>query len=123
MDFPGLAVTRYQPDEGIEKGDLTVLVEGTRELEIVFSYNTDVFEDASIQRMLEHYVHLLDAILNSSDQPVGGLAMLSDAEVHQVLYAWNQTAKTIRIVAFTNDLPSRWHATLQLQRSVSATLR
>ncbi|MDZ8024549.1 MAG: amino acid adenylation domain-containing protein [Nostoc sp. DedQUE11] len=57
----------------------------------VIIYNTDVFEQATISRMLEHFKTLLSAIVANPEQQIANLPLLSEAELHQVLVEWNNT--------------------------------
>nr|WP_283809171.1 non-ribosomal peptide synthetase [Tumebacillus amylolyticus] len=56
-----------------------------------FSYNPDLFEESTIQRMLEHYQTLLESVLVNPDLALHEIPMLSDTEQQQVLLNWNQT--------------------------------
>ncbi|WP_414568460.1 non-ribosomal peptide synthetase [Nostoc sp. CCY 9925] len=57
----------------------------------VIIYNTDVFEQATISRMLEHFKTLLSSIVANPEQQIANLPLLSEAELHQVLVEWNNT--------------------------------
>jgi amino acid adenylation domain-containing protein len=56
------------------------------------TWNTDLFERATIRRMAGHYLTLLDAMAREPEQPASRLPLLSAAERHQVLVDWNDTA-------------------------------
>ncbi|MEH2372337.1 non-ribosomal peptide synthetase [Nostoc sp.] len=57
----------------------------------VMVYNTDLFEKATINRMLEHFKTLLSAIVTNPEQRIASLPLLSEVELHQVLVEWNHT--------------------------------
>ncbi|MBR8834794.1 MAG: amino acid adenylation domain-containing protein, partial [Stigonema ocellatum SAG 48.90 = DSM 106950] len=57
----------------------------------VMVYNTDLFERATITRMLEHFKTLLEGIVASPDKPIANLPLLSKQELEQVLVKWNNT--------------------------------
>ncbi|MBD6620399.1 amino acid adenylation domain-containing protein [Komarekiella sp. 'clone 1'] len=57
----------------------------------VIVYNTDVFEQATISRMLEHFKTLLSSIVVNPEQRIANLPLLSEVELHQVLVEWNNT--------------------------------
>jgi len=57
-----------------------------------FEYSTDLFDPATIERMAGHLRTLLEAIITDSDQPISTLSILTDAERHQLLVEWNDTA-------------------------------
>ncbi len=54
-------------------------------------YNTDLFERETIQRMMDHFVHLLEGIAANPDQAIDTLPMLAESERRQLLYEWNDT--------------------------------
>ena len=54
-------------------------------------YSTDLFEDSTIERMLDHYQTLLEAIVAGPHTRIDELAVMSDAERRKVLEEWNQT--------------------------------
>jgi amino acid adenylation domain-containing protein len=54
-------------------------------------YNADLFEVATIDRMLDHYLLLLRAMVSDPDVPVGAVSLITEEEVGQ-LAAHNRTA-------------------------------
>jgi amino acid adenylation domain-containing protein len=54
-------------------------------------YNTDLFERATMQRLVTHYETLLTAALHAPDTKIGALPLLPPAERAQVLEGWNAT--------------------------------
>jgi amino acid adenylation domain-containing protein len=91
LDWPGLTVSRFEVDTGTAKFDLSVLIEKKDGLEIAFEYNTDLFEAATIKRMLGHYRVLLEEVVKNPDRRLGQLPLLTEAERRQILFDWNQT--------------------------------
>ncbi|MEO5816461.1 MAG: amino acid adenylation domain-containing protein [Gemmatimonadaceae bacterium] len=80
-------------DRGVAKFDLTIgpafVDEGLR---VGMEYRTDLFDDATIARMLGHYGNVLAAATRAPDVAVSRLPMLSAAERDLVLKEWNRTA-------------------------------
>jgi amino acid adenylation domain-containing protein len=58
-----------------------------------FVYNTDLFEAATISRMIEHFKTLLAGIVANPIARVLELPLLSEAERYQLLVEWNNTTK------------------------------
>ena len=56
-----------------------------------FEYNTDLFDDSTIERMKDHLLTLLETLITSPHQPLRGVSLLSEVERHQVLVEWNDT--------------------------------
>ncbi|BAY78055.1 amino acid adenylation domain-containing protein [Nostoc linckia NIES-25] len=57
----------------------------------VMVYNTDLFERATISRMLKHFKTLLSGIVANPEQRIGNLPLLDEFELHQILIDWNNT--------------------------------
>ncbi|MEH2022780.1 amino acid adenylation domain-containing protein [Nostoc sp.] len=54
-------------------------------------YSTDLFDDATITRMLGHFQILLEGIVANPEQPIAQLPLLSESELHNLLVEWNNT--------------------------------
>jgi amino acid adenylation domain-containing protein len=61
-------------------------------------YSTDLFDAATIERLVGHYVTLLEGVVADADQRLSALPLLTEAERQQVLLEWNDTA-----VAYPRD--------------------
>ena len=57
----------------------------------IMVYNTDLFDKATISRMLEHFKTLLSGIVANPEQGIANLPLLSQVELDQVLGEWNNT--------------------------------
>ncbi|HEY0602811.1 MAG TPA: condensation domain-containing protein, partial [Herpetosiphonaceae bacterium] len=85
-----LAVEYLRVDNGTSKYDLTLsLTEMPEGLRAVAEYKTDLFDAATIERLLQHYQTLLESIVADPDQPISRLPLLTAAERQQIL-AWNE---------------------------------
>jgi amino acid adenylation domain-containing protein/thioester reductase-like protein len=92
LELPGLTLSSMQIESTTAQFDLTVdLVEANGQLYGTVGYNKDLFEAATIGRMTNHYIQLLEAIVAEPTVPVRELAMLSTAERVQLLLEWNAT--------------------------------
>jgi amino acid adenylation domain-containing protein/thioester reductase-like protein len=76
-------------DNGTAKFDLILtLAEATEGLTATVEYNTDLFEEATIQRLLGHYRTLLESAVTDPGLKLSRLPLLTAAEREQ-LAAWN----------------------------------
>ncbi|HET8841977.1 MAG TPA: amino acid adenylation domain-containing protein, partial [Ktedonobacteraceae bacterium] len=91
------------------------LTQNARGLETVLEYNTDLFEAATIQRLLGHWQTLLEGIVARPDRLLWQLPLLSQAEQDQVLHGWNATR-----VDYPADLCVHQLVELQVQRTPDA---
>ncbi len=57
----------------------------------LLEYNTDLFEAPTVERMVQHYLTLLDGIAATPDTPIGSLPMLTTGERTRMLLDWNDT--------------------------------
>ncbi len=77
---------------GTSKFDLLLSVGDRPEgLEAIVVYNTDLFDEDRVERMLGHYKTLLEGIVAAPEAPVGALPILTEAESRELLVDWNRT--------------------------------
>ena len=88
----GLGLSLQGVSSGTSKCDLTMFVsEGADGLKARVEYCQDLFDAATIQRMLGHYQVLLEGIVANPEARVAELPILTEVERHQLLVEWNQT--------------------------------
>ncbi len=74
------------------KFDLMIgMVEAPSGLGVTIEYNVDLFDAATIERMLRHLRALLESLAADAEQTIRGAKMLSDDERRQILVEWNDT--------------------------------
>ncbi|WP_017256450.1 condensation domain-containing protein, partial [Pseudomonas tolaasii] len=87
--LPGLSVEGVAWETQVAQLDLTLEVhEADDSLSASFIYATDLFESSSIERMAQHWLALLQGIVDAPDRAVGELALLSAAEQQMILQDW-----------------------------------
>jgi amino acid adenylation domain-containing protein/non-ribosomal peptide synthase protein (TIGR01720 family) len=93
LELPDMTLQSENVDNKTSKFDLTLsLIEQEDGLLSEWEYNTDLFSEATISRMMEHYLALLEAIVQNLNARITDLPMLTAAE-HGQLMAWNETAR------------------------------
>ena len=81
-----------RPDTQSAKRDLTLAVTEVSEACVRrLSYNTDLFDAATIERMLRHYQCILDAALAHPDSRISELPVLTRKSGTGSLVEWNAT--------------------------------
>ncbi|MGH3846208.1 MAG: amino acid adenylation domain-containing protein, partial [Pseudonocardiaceae bacterium] len=91
-DLTGLEVSGLELPITTSQFDLTVQFHETgSELVSAFTYNTDLFDTTTMQRMARHLLVLLAGIAADPDQPVAQLPVLTASEQDQLLVEWNDT--------------------------------
>jgi amino acid adenylation domain-containing protein len=94
--FPELEQERVLTDRGTAKFDLTLFAAETPEgLRLSLEYCSDLFEEETAKRMLDHYRVLLEAALADPDTETRTLPILTGAELRTLLSDWNDTAAEV----------------------------
>jgi amino acid adenylation domain-containing protein len=94
LTLPGLRVTPLEVDTGTAKFDMNLSLTDTPEgLRGWLEYNTDLFEPATIERVVRHFRHLLEAAVADPEQTIVDLPLMGQAEQQALLAAWNDTAR------------------------------
>lgn len=92
LELPGVTLSPLEADSGTAKFDLTLSVMELEEgLRAIFEYNTDLFDRATIARMMAHFQTLLEGIVTDPDQPIVMLPLLTEIERRQLLSEWIDT--------------------------------
>jgi amino acid adenylation domain-containing protein len=65
--------------------------EENAELQCTFSFNTDLFDGATVERMARHFVNLVDAILANPGAALSALPLMCRDELRRLLEEWNDT--------------------------------
>ncbi|MBA3947501.1 MAG: amino acid adenylation domain-containing protein, partial [Herpetosiphonaceae bacterium] len=93
LELPQLQLTSLQLETGVAKFDLTLgMVDSLTGLEATLEYNTELFEAATMERLLTHFHTLLDGIVADPEQRITDLPLLPQAQWEQVVHSWNDTA-------------------------------
>jgi aspartate racemase len=104
VDIPGVTLSHTEAlSNGSAKFDLNIIVIPRSEqrvgrpdaaaegITMIWEYNSDLFDAATITRMMEHYQQLLNEIVADPEQPQSALALSTEAERRQVVVEWNDT--------------------------------
>jgi len=85
LELPGLTLRPMGSGNKTAKFDLTLFVtEGRRGLVASLEYNTDLFEAATIERMLGHLQVLLEAVTQAPEAKLARLPLLTNVEQQQL---------------------------------------
>ena len=107
VTLAGLEHERVLADRGTAKFDLTFFAAETPEgLRLSLEYCVDLFDEATVAGMLEHFRVLLEAALAEPERPVGELALLVGGERDRVVESWNATAREYALARCVHELVS-----------------
>ncbi|HEX8176350.1 MAG TPA: amino acid adenylation domain-containing protein, partial [Pyrinomonadaceae bacterium] len=92
LELPGLTLEQIPTKRDKAVFDLSLVLQETgRALSGYLLYDTELFDETTIERMLEHWQILLRGMAKGLGQSVIELPMMSEAERRQVLLQWNDT--------------------------------
>ncbi|MCF1496503.1 non-ribosomal peptide synthetase, partial [Agrobacterium vitis] len=90
--LPGLSLSRMASEHAAAKFDLTLsLGEMADGIEGNLTYATTLFAPETIERWLDYWMRILEAIAADETQPVEQIALVREAEHHKLLSEWNAT--------------------------------
>lgn len=92
LELPDISMSQLNVNSGTSKFDLTLsMAEGDDTLLGALEYNLDLFDRETIQRMIAHFIALIQEIVAQPDRSIDVLPLLPEEEEQQVIYQWNET--------------------------------
>ncbi|MBC1194395.1 non-ribosomal peptide synthase/polyketide synthase [Microcystis aeruginosa BLCCF158] len=92
IDLEVIKATRQPLEFKTSKFDLSLSIQVKEAgLTAIWEYNTDLFNQSTIERLSGHFVNLLTGIIANPEQTVSQLPLLTESERNQLLFDWNQT--------------------------------
>ncbi len=96
VELPNLALSQVPVETGTSKFELVLVpVEMGRDLAGWAEFNTDLFDPATIDRLLGHYERLLAGGAANPGLRLADLPLLGPAETHQLLSEWNDSGLAV----------------------------
>lgn len=90
VDVGGLLMEAYPFSQQEGQIDLMLqVIDANRTLIGRLQYNTDLFDAATIERMVDHYRMLLAGLVADPDRAVDRLPLMTNSERREVLVGWN----------------------------------
>ncbi len=92
VEFSGLTLDISESYIGTARFDLLLSIsEHNDRLEGVFEYSTDLFEEATIRRLLGHYQTILAGVVADPELSLATIPLLTSEERNQLISDWNDT--------------------------------
>ncbi|BAY25368.1 non-ribosomal peptide synthase [Calothrix sp. NIES-2100] len=92
IELNGLTISPLTTESATAKFDLSLVMQNTDTgLVGAWEYNTDLFDERTIERMARHFVTLLEGIVANPQQQISHLPLLTEVEQKQLLFEWNNT--------------------------------
>ncbi|MED1744792.1 non-ribosomal peptide synthetase [Brevibacillus borstelensis] len=95
-EMPQCSIRRIDLHNGTAMFDLTMtIIDEGQELLAELEYNTDLFYEDTICRMLNHYIVLLKGVVEDPSQRLLSLPLLTENERQTMLVEWNNTYREV----------------------------
>jgi len=92
IDFGGLKLEYYPLNQQEGQLDLTLeMVESDSDLLGNIKYNSDLFDDATAEKIVNHFRQLLASIVTDPSRKISSLPIMTERESHRILVEWNST--------------------------------
>jgi acyl transferase domain-containing protein/acyl-CoA synthetase (AMP-forming)/AMP-acid ligase II/acyl carrier protein len=105
LELGELSMESVALDQPVSRFDLVMTtVLGDGRIAMLVEYNTDLFDESTIDRLMEHYRILLEGIVADPRKRLSDLPMLTQAEQMQLLQQWNSATAEPARVASEDDL-------------------
>ena len=92
LKFSGLNIEPVVIESVVSKFDITLdFIETVEGLYGSIEYNTDLFDRATIERMANHFIVLVEQVTENPGRQIKDLEVLTSEEKHQLLVEWNDT--------------------------------
>jgi len=93
LELPGLTIDAREFESHIAKFDLTLFAyESEDTLSFRVEYWTKLFNESTIDRLINYFKTLLHSTAESPDRMIGDIDLLSEEEKRRIIYEFNDTA-------------------------------
>lgn len=87
-----LTLSRMEVDSGTAQFDLLLFIdEDAHGLSGSLEYSTDLFDEPTIKRMVDHFANVLRGVAENPDELVSVISLLTEPEQQQLIVEWNRT--------------------------------
>jgi pristinamycin I synthase-3/4 len=99
--LPGFEFTVFGIDRKTSPVDLQITFGESDQLNLMFEYNTDIFDATTVDRLANHLISLLGTVLREPERPIATLPLLNSEELRLVIKEFNPKALSIGKVDIT----------------------
>ncbi len=94
MNLKDLTIEPFPPENPTAKYDLTLYTSESEEgITCFWEYNTDLFEEATIRRMMRHFENLMAKLVENPAEKIDYHDFLTEEEKQLLFKRWNQTER------------------------------
>ena len=92
IDLGDVEIAPFEIESKISKFDLTLnLEESENILNGNLEYNTDLFKNDTISRLIKYYLKVLETITENNEIKISDIELIDDEEKQKLLLEWNDT--------------------------------
>ena len=92
LDIAGLKTAFLEIDRGVSQFDLTLMISKMEgQCQATVEYNANLFKPATIKRMFQSFLMFLEYASTQPDSPISKLRLVTQEELHRIVYERNQT--------------------------------
>ncbi len=106
IDIAGLKYEPFDFDSGSTQFDLALNIDTELFGRAYLSFATDLFDHATADRMLAHYMGLINQVIADTDKPLSAYSLLTTPERRQIVREWNRTARQYPAASRADELIS-----------------
>jgi amino acid adenylation domain-containing protein len=115
LHLADLHVSRIDVELAETDFDLTFAVYDLgKEMPVRVEYNTDLFDDSTIERMLGNFENLLRSVAGNPEQQISTLTFLSESELQKLLVEWNDGSRHVSHAANLDGRDQTAHRLFEL---------
>ena len=108
FELPGIRISAEPQESETAKFDLTLVMEETPHgLYGSFEYNTDLFDAATVRRLISHFEVVLRAVVADPARRLSAVPLLAEEERRQLLHEWQPPAARFDSAACLHELFER----------------
>ncbi|MGJ7490978.1 amino acid adenylation domain-containing protein [Variovorax sp. ZT4R33] len=95
LDHAGLEVEEFPFERATAQFDLSVHIDTEFTHRVHFEYSTDLYAHATVERMLENYLALLERLLAKPSVPLSQVPLVAPAQLAALRDGWNATRRPL----------------------------
>ncbi|KAA3617202.1 MAG: amino acid adenylation domain-containing protein [Calditrichaeota bacterium] len=100
-----IEISSIEAHSGTSKFDLTFfLVDDGKNISGAVEYNTDLFDESTIERMTGHFTKLLTALIQQPKMPVTKIALTNEKETQHLTHGLNRFEEKQHFTASTKEI-------------------
>ncbi|WP_345539152.1 amino acid adenylation domain-containing protein [Variovorax defluvii] len=114
----GLEVDEFDFERVAAQFDLSMHIDTEFSQRVHLEYASDLYSEASAQRMLENYLSLLERLLDAPERPLSEQETISPAQLNLLRHAWNGAPMPLPARQLVHDYVNLSDATVQDRTAV-----